>query len=74
MGNLVELSIIIVSFNTKDMTLACLESLKREKQADDSWEIIVIDNASTDGSVDSIRKIYKDIILIVQPENLGLRK
>ena len=48
-----ELSIIVVSFNTRAMTLACLESIATGA-SHTSYETIVVDNASTDGSAESI--------------------
>ncbi len=55
-----QLSIIIVSYNTKEVTLACLESILRclnsVEGLKEKVEIIVIDNASTDDSVHSIKK------------------
>jgi GT2 family glycosyltransferase len=48
--NIVELSIIIVNYNTNELTQACLLSLAHAKQSEDSWEIILVDNGSTDGS------------------------
>jgi GT2 family glycosyltransferase len=48
-----ELSILIVSYNTRAMTLACLDSIAAETTAT-RYEIIVVDNASTDGSADAI--------------------
>ncbi|MCX6792150.1 MAG: glycosyltransferase, partial [Candidatus Gottesmanbacteria bacterium] len=44
-----ELSIIIVNFNTKDLTKSCLDSIHKWSEGA-SWEIIVVDNGSTDGS------------------------
>ncbi|MBS0242732.1 MAG: glycosyltransferase family 2 protein [Proteobacteria bacterium] len=43
------LSILVVSYNTRAMTLACLDSIVSETQ-DTPYEIIIVDNASTDGS------------------------
>jgi len=64
-----KLSIIILSFNTKDLTLGCIDSLMRVK-GEVKFEIIVVDNGSTDGSVAALRK-RKDIKLIENKENLG---
>jgi hypothetical protein len=67
-----ELSIIIVSYNTKELTRACLDSLR--KWSDGShWEIIVVDNGSTDGSRQMLKE-YRDITLIANKKNLGFAK
>lgn len=52
----IELSIIVVSYNTRNLTLACLNSLKQEiaRLPEASVEVIVIDNASTDGSSEAL--------------------
>jgi GT2 family glycosyltransferase len=53
-----KLSIIILTHNTKEMTLDCLESINKVKSELD-LEVIISDNNSTDGSVDAIKKSYK---------------
>lgn len=66
-----DVSIIVVSYNTRDMTLECLRSIFRETRLID-FEIIVIDNASTDGSADAIAAEFgKRVQLFASPENLG---
>lgn len=50
----VGVSIIVVSFNTREMTLECLRSIVRET-IDVTYEVQVIDNCSSDGSYDAIR-------------------
>ena len=47
------LSVVILSWNTKELTLACLRSL-RAHPCSRPMEIIVLDNASEDGSADAI--------------------
>lgn len=49
----ITVSILVISYNTREMTLDCLESVV-EKTRDVKYEIVVLDNASTDGSVDAI--------------------
>lgn len=69
--NHAELSIIVVSYNTKDLTRQCLASLLAAKTKKDSWEIIVVDNASTDGSAQIIKKEFPTVKLMNQHGNLG---
>lgn len=69
---MIDLSIIILSFNTKDLILQCIESIKKSKPKT-KYEIIVVDNGSTDGSVKALRKL-KNISLILNKENLGFSK
>jgi N-acetylglucosaminyl-diphospho-decaprenol L-rhamnosyltransferase len=66
----VDVSILIISYNTREMTLACIQSvIDQTKQA--KYEIIVVDNQSKDGSADAIAKAYPQIKLIVPEQNLG---
>jgi len=63
-----DISVIIVSYNTASLTLGCLESLRL---ALGKKEIFVVDNASTDGSVAAIREHYPEINLIANTQNRG---
>lgn len=65
----VEISIIIVSYNTQDLIATCLDSIVKVNHC--RKEIFVVDNASTDGSVQFIRQNYPEVHLIVNKENLG---
>lgn len=65
-----DLTVIVVSFNTRDLTLACLESLRAETR-DVRFETIVVDNASSDGSADAVRARFPDVAVIEPGENLG---
>ena len=67
-----DFSIIIPSFNTKEVTLQTIESVKKYL-TNVSAEIIVVDNASTDGSVEALQK-RTDIVSLLLPENLGYSK
>jgi len=66
----VELSIVIVSWNTKDILRDCLVSVYAETKETD-FEIIVVDNASEDGSADMVEQEFPQVILIRHPENSG---
>lgn len=63
-------SAIIVSYNTRDLTLRCLSSLKAALSAI-PHEIILVDNASSDGSPDAVAAAHPDIHLIRHPANAG---
>ena len=62
-------SIVILSYNTLEFTRKCIDSI-RENGRKQSCEIIIIDNASTDGSVEYLRS-QKDILLIENKRNVG---
>ena len=66
----IAISIIIVNYNTGNLTLDCLHSVY-EKTSDVSYEIIVVDNASEDGSSQLIRATFKNITLIENQSNIG---
>lgn len=65
----VEVSIILVNYNTKLLTLECIDSIYSHVN-DVSFEVIVVDNASTDGSKDVLGKDSR-IIYIYNDSNLG---
>ena len=62
------ISIIILNFNGEKDIRGCLESIRA--CATEPYELIIIDNASTDGSLEYLRTL-KDITLVENPENLG---
>ncbi|MHA1381600.1 MAG: glycosyltransferase family 2 protein [Candidatus Helarchaeota archaeon] len=68
-----ELSIIIVNYNTKDLLRNCLNSII-ENTKGINYEIIVVDNASSDGSVERLKKEFPQVKIICNTENLGFAK
>ncbi len=67
-----DLSIIIVSFNTKKLIDDCLASVFASlKGTDVSFEVIVVDNVSTDGTRDMLAKKYRNVRIILNSENVG---
>lgn len=63
-------SVIIVNYNTKDLVVDCLSSIYKYTNNFD-YEIIVVDNASVDGSQEVIKKWFPNVILIESNVNLG---
>lgn len=65
-----DLSILIVSYNTCSLTAACIQSIFDSKMAI-NFEIIVFDNASTDNSPDFLAENFPNIKLIASDKNIG---
>lgn len=68
----VDVSIIVVSYNTREMTLECLRSVYAETTS--SFELIVVDNASSDGSAEAIAKEFPSVHLMAETDNHGFAK
>ena len=69
----IEMSVLVVSYNTKNLTLECLHSII-EQTPDVSSEIIVVDNASRDGSAEAIRNEFPTVQLSALDENIGFAR
>ena len=67
------LSVIVVSYNTCEMTLACLGSIFSETR-ETGFEVLVVDNASGDGSAEAIADRFPQVRLIRSAENLGFAR
>lgn len=65
-----DVSVIIVNYNTKYLTADCVNSII-EFTKDIAYEIIIVDNASTDGSQSFIKNSFREIILLESQTNLG---
>jgi N-acetylglucosaminyl-diphospho-decaprenol L-rhamnosyltransferase len=68
-----DITIILVSYNTRKMTLECVRSILEQTHSA-RYEVIVLDNASTDGSAEALRACFPEIKLIASRENLGFGK
>lgn len=69
----IDLSVIIVNWNTRDLLRTCISSLKRYLKSS-MFEIIVVDNGSTDGSAEMIEREFSECVLIRNTRNLGFSK
>jgi N-acetylglucosaminyl-diphospho-decaprenol L-rhamnosyltransferase len=77
---MIKLSVVILSYNTQDLTLACLKSIASQHQEElgkKELEVVVVDNASTDDSASAISRLQfpaSSLKLIQSKENLGFGK
>lgn len=71
LGAKMDLSVIVVSYNTKDLLDDCLASLEAADAPPGGLEIIVVDNASSDGSQQMVREKYPGVGLIENEQNMG---
>lgn len=67
-----DLSVIVVNYNAADFLVRCLNSIASQTQIDS--EVIVVDNASQDNSLDLIRNNFPWVILIANEHNLGFAR
>lgn len=72
-GASTRLSTVIVSYNTRDLTVACIKSLMANTTGDRD-EVIVVDNASADGSPAAIESAFPDVIVVRNDENVGFAR
>jgi N-acetylglucosaminyl-diphospho-decaprenol L-rhamnosyltransferase len=66
---MVDLSVVIVSWNVRDLLRQCLSTVVGPGPL--SLEVIVVDNASTDGSVDMLRAEFPAVQVVANPGNVG---
>ncbi len=70
-----DISIIIVNYNVREFLRGALESVRRSLEAGKiSGEVIVVDNASRDHSVEMVRESFPEVQVIASKENLGFGK
>jgi len=67
---MLDLAIVIVNYNTRDLLRDCLASVYRS-EGDFTYQVWVVDNASTDGSAEMVRTEFPQARLIVNETNVG---
>lgn len=64
------IAIVIVSYNTRTLLLECLSSVFKSAQTAE-LEVVVVDNASTDGSFEAVRQAYPQVLALQNSRNVG---
>ena len=67
---MLDLGIVIVNYNTRDLLRTCLETVYAS-EGDVSFEVCVVDNGSTDGSAAMVAETFPQVRLIANPDNRG---
>lgn len=65
-----DVSVILVSYKTRDITLNCINSIL-DKTRDLDYEIILVDNDSRDGTVEAVMNSFPQVVIIESGSNLG---
>jgi len=68
-----DVSIIIVNYNTKDLLVDCINSIYKQTK-DVVFEIVVVDNNSTDGSEKTIKEKFPKVVFVQSGGNIGFGK
>lgn len=68
-----DLSVIIVSYNTKFLTLDCLQSVFAS-ETEYAYEVILVDNASRDGSAVAVKEQFPQVSIVENHNNIGFAK
>ena len=65
-----DVSVVIVSYNTRELTTRCLRQLLDSRTGDVDFDVTVVDNASSDGSADAIAEAFPGVRLVRLDENV----
>ena len=65
-----QVAVVVVSYNTRDLLISCLSSVIESTRPADV-EMVVVDNASNDGSLEAVRHTYPQVMTIANRANLG---
>jgi hypothetical protein len=71
MEKTIDLSVVILNYNTVELTRKCLQTVFASNLGKYTMEVIVCDNGSTDGSVEMITKEFPQVVFIDNKKNLG---
>lgn len=69
-SELIDLTVVIVNYNVRDLLRDCLRSVLAS-QGPSTFDVVVVDNCSSDGSPDMVRAEFPQVRLIVSPSNDG---
>jgi N-acetylglucosaminyl-diphospho-decaprenol L-rhamnosyltransferase len=68
------LDVVIVSYRCRELLRACLASLLGEGRPSRAMTVTLVDNASGDGTVETVERDFPEVQLVASPENLGFAR
>ncbi|MCJ7737876.1 MAG: glycosyltransferase, partial [Anaerolineae bacterium] len=71
MSELPTVTVIVLNYNGLEHLGACFASLKEADYPSQTLQLMMVDNASTDGSVEFMREIYPEVQLVMNEDNRG---
>ena len=69
-----EITVLVLNFNQKDLLVRCLDACARLDTDGPRWRTVVVDNGSTDGAVDEVRRRFPDVGVIANRDNIGFAR
>jgi GT2 family glycosyltransferase len=69
-----DISVVVVNWNTRDLLAQCLQSVAEHVPTGLSTQVVVVDNASTDGSIAYMRCEWPDVLVIANDTNVGYQR
>jgi GT2 family glycosyltransferase len=69
-NNPVQIAVIILTYNQRDRTIKCLNSLDSASISD--FDILLWDNGSSDGTADAVKEAFPEVLVHANPSNLGV--
>ncbi len=66
-----DVTVVTVTYQARDLVLACLDSLARQDLGPVRMHVVVVDNASTDGTPEVVARAHPEVELVRSPRNLG---
>ncbi|MGJ1271454.1 MULTISPECIES: glycosyltransferase family 2 protein [Sphingobacterium] len=68
---MVDVSIILVNYNTYELVLSCISSIKEKTSSELKYEIIIVDNMSQDRNIENVTNLFSDVLFVQSSSNRG---
>ena len=69
-----EITVLVLNYNQKELLVRCLDACARLDRDGPRARLVVVDNGSTDGAVDEVRRRFPDVEVMGNRENVGFAR